>query len=331
MRIPAASLFGLLLLLSAPLHAQTSAEVMTAREIAKEGIDAFDSGEYQRAADRLGEAYDIVKVPTIALYRARALVKLGRLVEASELYQEATTIEGDLGKQSKQQAAQDQAKKEREELLPRIPRLKVKIVGGSAKDVEVKVDGQAVAPQLLRAGYAVDAREHEVEGDLNGEVVRETFTVDEGDSATVTLSFKGTGTRAAPEGKKRSHGGDAAEDEAGEQRGGTQRTIGWIGIGTGAAALAVGSVAGMMSLGKKRDLDDGGCQGNDCFTDQKSDVDAHNRDILIANVGFAAGGVLAATGLTLLLTAPKRDQTEKDARHISPWIGIGQAGIRGRF
>src|SRR5688572_33363799 len=50
-------------------------------------------------------------------------------------------------------------------------------------------------------------------------------------------------------------------------------------------------------------------------------------DVCSSDLGFVAGGVLAATGLTLLLTAPKRRET---AAVIVPVIGFGSLGVEGR-
>ena len=317
------------LLFTLPLRAQTNADIMTSREIAADGIAAFDAGDYARAAARLGQAYEIVKVPTIALYRARALVQLGRLVEASELYQEATTLEGDLGKQSTQEAAQQQARQERQQLLQRIPRLKVRVEGASLDDVEIKVDDNPAAPQLLREGYAVDPTEHRIVGELRGEVVSADVALQEGETITVTLEFQGRGQPASAASSGSFGSQDPRADQSAAPRGRLQRTLGWVGIGAGAGALAAGGVSGLISLSKSKQLDDAGCDAShECYEDQEKDVTAHNRAQVIANVGYVTGGMLAATGLTLLLTAPRGKPQQA---RLAPWVGWGQAGVRGRF
>ncbi|MFC1643278.1 hypothetical protein ACFL5O_11450 [Myxococcota bacterium] len=66
-----------LVLCTALGHAQTTGDLDAARNLAAEGFQAQKDGRYQEAADKLGEAYQTVRVPTLALGRARALVKLG--------------------------------------------------------------------------------------------------------------------------------------------------------------------------------------------------------------------------------------------------------------
>ena len=57
--------------------AGSEASVSTAREIAKEGLNAYDAGRYAEANEKLSRALEVVGVPTLALYTARANVKLG--------------------------------------------------------------------------------------------------------------------------------------------------------------------------------------------------------------------------------------------------------------
>ena len=73
--------FGLLL--SSVAAGQSDTTVTAAREIARQGLKAYDAGRYEEAADKLSRAYAVVKLPTLALHTARALVKVGRLVEAT--------------------------------------------------------------------------------------------------------------------------------------------------------------------------------------------------------------------------------------------------------
>ena len=58
------------------------------------------------------------------------------------------------------------------------------------------------------------------------------------------------------------------------------------------------------------------------------EVKSHNQSVTLSWVGFVGGAVLAATGVTLLATAPRKNA---EARHVAPWIGLGSAGVEGRF
>lgn len=64
-----------------------------------------------------------------------------------------------------------------------------------------------------------------------------------------------------------------------------------------------------MALSKRSQLEDGGCEGNHCYSDQQSDVDSYNTLHDVAWGGFVLGGVSAAAGAVLWVTAPKPDQS----------------------
>jgi len=323
------------LLLAPPSLAQTSAELMTAREIAKRGIQAYDAGDYQKAVDKLGQAFSVVQVPTIALYRARALAKLGRLVEASEAYREASILKVDKGQEDRQKQAQEDARAEREKLLPRVPTLSVVVAGVPRDDVTFLVDDEEVSAVLLSAGYALDPGQHKVVGRGDEQEVTATVMLEEGDHEKVRLVFDTgkTANRGAvqgpADGDHASRTQMAAEEDTQAGRRGWQRPVGFAALGVGAAGLVVGVVAGFGVKSKRDDLLAHGCdQDGACFADQDDEVSAYNRSLHLTNGALIAGGVLAAAGLTLVVTAPKRQQ---EARQVIPWVGVGSAGVRGRF
>ncbi len=321
-------------LVAFPAFGQTSAEVMTAREIASRGLDAYDAGDYQTAADRLQEAYLVVKVPTVALYRARALAKLGRLVEASEIYREASLLTIEKGREEQQREAQRDAELEREALLPRIPRITVLVEGAEQGEVTFEVDDAAVPASLLAAGHALDPGEHTVVGKRGAQEVSAVVTLEERDAETVTLRFTAASAEsvAAPASSGTGAAVGAPSDDGADRSGrGWQRPTGFAVGGVGAVGLVVGVVSGIGTTKKRNDLLNAGCDDSgECFDDQDDDVDSYNAALRITNTGLIAGGVLAAAGAVLIVTAPKKRSGSAN-RELSPWVGIGSAGVRGRF
>ena len=180
------------LTLSVTAFAADKAVLSTARELAKQELQAYDAGRYDEAVEKLSKAYEVVHVPTLAVNEARALAKLGKLVAASELYLEATRIPKDKSWQSTQEDAQRDAEKERNELLERIPRLRIIVTGVSATEISVSIDGAAVPQALIDAEQLVDLGERHVEGTYGNEAVKESVMVKESDHAQVTLRFPHT-------------------------------------------------------------------------------------------------------------------------------------------
>jgi hypothetical protein len=108
--------------------------------------------------------------------------------------------------------------------------------------------------------------------------------------------------------------------------GNVPRTLGWVGVGVGAAGLAVGAIFGLTAMSKANEATNDGCKGSVC-----TGVNAANgvkatkdglTDATISTAGFIAGGVLAAAGVVLVLTAPSGNSV-----HASPTVGQSFVGL----
>src|SRR5882724_10278109 len=77
-----------LLFVALPAHAQDidDATRAAARKLGTAGVESYQSGQFQVASEKLEKAYRMLQVPSLGLWSARALVKLGHLVEAQERY-----------------------------------------------------------------------------------------------------------------------------------------------------------------------------------------------------------------------------------------------------
>jgi hypothetical protein len=92
--------------------------------------------------------------------------------------------------------------------------------------------------------------------------------------------------------------------------GSTQRLLGWVAVGAGAAALGVGFVFEVQRSEKLSERDSVCPSRQECTTDQAAQIASLTDDARSAStlgtVGLIAGGVLVAGGLTLVFTAPTR-------------------------
>src|SRR5687768_12794928 len=76
------------------VHAAEAATETTRRDakaMADAGADAYARGSFAQAHELFVKAYGLVPAPTIALFEARALVQLKRLVEARAAYERASS------------------------------------------------------------------------------------------------------------------------------------------------------------------------------------------------------------------------------------------------
>lgn len=97
------------------------------------------------------------------------------------------------------------------------------------------------------------------------------------------------------------------------------RTVGWVSLSAGGAALAFGSMAGLM-LGNRHDNMKPDCPQGTCdpLTITKDQVDEHNQLRTATSVGLVTGGLLGAVGLTLILATPTRESKPEVALRITP-------------
>lgn len=85
------------LALAPPAFAQPPDEAAqsAARTLGLAALTLYDQGDYPRALEKFEQAYLVYKAPTLGLGAARCLVKLGKLVAASERYSEVARTELD--------------------------------------------------------------------------------------------------------------------------------------------------------------------------------------------------------------------------------------------
>jgi len=326
-------------LLAQPAHAQAvdDATRAAARKLGSAGLDAFQAHDYATASDKLGKAFHVLQAPTLGLWSARALEKLGKLVEAQERYLKVTRLEIVGGDAEVQKKARTEAATDLATLSPRVPSIVVQVEGTSPSEVSVTVDGTALSPDLVGEAWPVDPGAHHIVGAHGTERKEADVTVAEGEHPSTVLHF-GVGPTVAgaaaataqslepgqPTSGPREPASPATSDSNARS---PQRTIAWVTLGVGAAGLAVGAVAGVLTL-----VDRGGLhQGSDCYetscNSQATDkVNSYNTMRTISTIGFLAGTAVAATGVVLLLTAP-RAQAPSAALVIAP----SSAAIRGTF
>jgi hypothetical protein len=308
---------GLLLLLGTSAVAQPDEGTRTAaRALGTAGVDAYQANDFETATDRLEKAYEILRVPTLGLWSGRALVRVGKWVEAAERFAEVASLQVPQGEYDVQKQAQLDAADEFQTLKPKIPMIRVVADGVPLNEVAIDIDGKPVPSSLAAEGRLVNPGQHVIVGLRAGERVRVTLTLRESQRETALLRF---GAKPAA--------GDTAAVELEQPKPGspTLRAVGYVSLGVGAVGLTLGTVTGIMALGKKSQIDrNENCRDLVCARSQDSKVDSYNSMRVASSVGFIAGGVLAATGVVLLITSSGSSKTQA---FVSPT----SAGLQGSF
>jgi hypothetical protein len=323
MKLGSGPVVALLLLLAAPAFGQQADESTrtAARALGNAGVEAYQANDFATATDKLEKAYAILKVPTLGLWSGRALVQVGKWVEASERFLEVTSLQVPSGDVALQKQAQADAAVELKTLTPRVPLVTVAVEGAKLADCSVSVDGQPVASSLLSTGRLMNPGKHLIEARHGSDQARTEITVAEGERPTAMLKF----AAQVPPAVVVAPAAPPPAREAPAQAGSAQRTWGWVALGAGGVGLVVGGITGGVALGKKGELDDNAnCRDDRCAPSESDQVDSYNAMTTASSVGFIAGGAFAALGVVLLVTAPNEAKTQA-------FIGPQSVGVRGRF
>jgi len=308
-----------------------------ARTLGYEGVAAYQKKDFQTAAQKLDLAFKVVKVPTIGLWSARSFVKIGKLVDAYNRYTEVITLPVTEGRVAAQEKAQAEAAAEGTKLLGRIPTVIITSQGASESEVMLTIDGKVVPAESMGKKKLLDPGLHTIIGKYRAEVATEKVNLAEGDQQEVVLTFGGVGDLAgAPEEPKTaepppkappaSQPGPVGAD-TGVGSGSGYRTAAWVAFGAGGVGVVVMGVAGGLALKKKSSISDS-CRGDVCDPAVQSDIDSYNTLRTVSTAGFVTGVVGLASGAALLLMAPSQESTEGS---VHAWVGIGSAGVAGRF
>ena len=316
---------------SAQAQAVDEATRGAARQLGYSGVEAYQAGDYKTASTRLEKAYLVLRVPSLGLWSARALVKNGKLVEARERYVEVGSLPTEGGDAQVQEDAKREAKVELDALVPRVPNLVIVLEGAQPNEVTVYVDGAPLAAALVGEQRPINPGRHRIGGKRGTEQAEVEVDVAEGSVGRAVLRFASGAGAAGPTAVAPTMGASnasgASVEDSGAASDGTRRLIAWVAIGVGAAGLVTGGITGAMVLSKKSDLESNeNCANEACLSSERSEVDGYNGLRTISTVSLIAGGALAATGVVLLVTAPSSEKPSA-ALVIRP----GSLSLRGRF
>jgi hypothetical protein len=322
MRHHLALALGLALLGASSAHAQTTppaeppavdeATRSSARELGEQGNALFAAGDYAGALEKYERANALVPVPTLGVRIARSLVALGRLVEGSERYLAVQRAGLPPNPLPVHERALDEAKTEREALLPRIPALVVTVTPSGA---EVSVDGAAIPAALLGEKRMVDPGRRVVTARMGDATRSVEVDVDEGSIVPVHVSLDGA---PAPKPASTPPAGETSEDS-------TWPVIGWVTLGVGGAATVVGVATGLVAMGQRSDLETSCGEELRCGPSFHDDADSYNGMRTVSAITFFAGLGLAAAGATILIVDPGgENETAVSA-------GPGRIGVTGKF
>ena len=298
---------------AAALAAPSPKEKADARAFLSEARKATKEKRWSDAVGAFQTADGLDPSPALEFELAQTEIAAGKLSEAAKLLAKINAgTEGALPARK----AREAAKKALDELRPRIPGVRVIVLGPTGK-VSVIVDG-ADADADASAEISVNPGNHIVGASADGwNPAEKELKLAEGAHEKVELTL--TSTRAA----------------APPQETSGSRLPGIVVTSVGGAALVLGGVFGGLAFSATSSAK-ALCNGNVCPPAAAGDISSSRTFGNVSTGMFIAGGVIAAAGVVLIIVAPgggKKDEARKAARgvRVVPWLGAGEAGLTGAF
>ena len=311
-------------------QAQEAADDATknaARELAYRAKAAFEHGDFAEARDLYGRAYALVPAPTLSIREARALVKLGLLVEGIEAYVRATRTKLDATSPEVFRQAVDEAHVELAQLRPRVPQLTVVVKGRNSRKLSVTMNGVPYPEALIGVARPVNPGTYQLAATTNeGQRVETSVTLAERAQGTAELVLPAP---AAPGG---SHPpATVIEPPQAEPH----REVPWLAygaFGVGGLGLGVGVVTGWMASKKYSSLEQQ-CPEHRCVADgsAEQDIESFRRLRTVSTVGYVVGALSAAAGVALYFTLPSSKAGPPSGARLTPYVTPQQAGFIGSF
>lgn len=316
-----------------PAGENSNASLDLARSVAVTGREAFNAGDYETALALFRRAYTLYPAPTVVLYEARTLEKMGLLLEAAEAYVRTTQtpVLSDAPGQFAEAIAA--ARQEERALRARIPTLTLRVDGVSANDpnLEVSINGRAIGAAQLGQAQRLNPGTYRIKGSIGGDRADIAEVVlSEGQKASVALNLAApslsppapTVIHPAPTG---------VNDERPASPGNSLRLAAYVSGGVGLVGLGGGIVTGLMAVKKHSDAEHW-CPENKCNEDDPGPglvKDFHSMR-LVSTIFYGVGAAGLAAGVVFWLVAPSAADASQ-AQALQPWIDARTLGVQGAF
>lgn len=261
----------------------------------REGRAAMAEKNYDRACTKFAESQKKEPAPGTALNLGDCEEQRGHFVAAAEAFNIAASTFTSPEKQRYASSRADAVERRIARLTIRAPKsVTGLVVRVGAKEVpsdtEVKLDPGDVVIRAEAPGRKPSTQ---------------NATLQEGKSIEVEITLEPTTPPDGPE-----KGGGSATLSPGNGEGTDLRPIGLVIGGVGVAGLLVGTVTGIMALGKASTVKDKcGPDLHHCDQEGKDAADAGSTLSTVSNIGVIGGGVLVVGGGLLYFLAPRAAKT----------------------
>jgi serine/threonine-protein kinase len=306
---------------AAPAVAEsTASQRASAEALFQQATQLMDEKRYPEACEKLAGSQDLDPALGTLLYLADCYEHAGRSASAWALFREAADTAQRAGQPDRQRIALERATS----LESRLSKLEIRVPAArQAPGLELLVNGAAVPRASWNAQLPVDPGEARIEARAPG---KKSWTVslklaDGPASQSVELPKLVDAPRPPA----------LARSAAPVAGGSSQRLIGYIMSGAGVVAIAASSFFGYRAyaLNKKSKAECRADAPNSCTPDGVAMREDAKTAGALSTIGTVSGGLLVASGITLVATAPASDgehERLQSAQNVVPAFGLGLRG-----
>lgn len=324
------------LLAASPAAAQSETERADRRSLLARASEARAAGRLDEALTLARQAEAIGATGGTALFVAQVSARLERWTDAhASAARCLRVVETDTQTSATNRAAIRAAcERTRDEARGHLGPLVVRVPPNAPPTLEVRVNGDLLPPGLFGAERLVAVGRATVRATLPSAPPWElAVTVDVATTTTVEVVTPEVPAPPAPAPPPPVVPPPAVVvvPPPRPAASSAQRTIGWVGVGTGVAAIVGAAIAGAVFQGTASDYAEENCETRTPNDACQNMYDRFGTLNTLQWVGYVGGGALVVTGAVLLLTAPRGRASATPAVSVSINPGLVGASLLGRF
>ncbi|MDB4997950.1 MAG: hypothetical protein JWM74_5382 [Myxococcaceae bacterium] len=319
-------------------YADDAADIAAARQFGSEGVNLADEGKCKEAIEKLDRAEKLRHAPTTAGRLGECEIEVGRIVAGTERLQRLLREPAVPNPPPAFVTALQRAQQMLDKALPRIAVLHVAVAAPAGTKIALSVDGEKISDVFIDADRPTDPGLHSVQASSPGFYPASTkVALKDSETKRIELklepdpNYKVAVAPPAPTPENPTPIAPPPEEPA------PSRVPAYAAFGLGGAGIVVGTITGIMALGRKSDATTN-CPQSRCVAGSQGEADLSAAKTLgtASTVGFIVGGVGVATGVVLLFTSSSSTPAATRASRppapaVRPELGLGYAGVRGTF
>ena len=314
----------------------TAEDMASARNLFNKGRELRDQGDLKGAVEKFKAAHSMGNTPLTGYELGKTHMQLGEIVEAREAFLSVGRVPVAKDESAKSAAARTESQKLADDLRAKIPTLRVVFTGlAEGASASVTIDGSAIPAAALSEPRGVNPGKHIVAITVAGAAgdKKEEIEVKESETREVTIDVSslkpGTATTTTTTATTETPPTPPPPKDSPKSGGISPLTF--VGFGIGGVGLIVGGVTGILAMSKASQVKDQ-CINSRCPPAAQSDLDSTKTFATISTIGFIAGGIGITLGVIGLASGGSSSETKSAKRPtITPWIGLGSAGVSGAF